>query len=48
MDFNKDLSRISSKIRHELANNETISPLTTQSDNAFGIRRNKECQHRQQ
>ena len=27
MDFTKDLSRISSKIRHELANNETISPL---------------------
>ena len=27
MDFNKDLSRISSNFRHELANNETISHL---------------------
>ena len=35
------LQRISSNFRHEFTNNETISPLTTQSDNAYGIGRNK-------
>ena len=44
MDFIEDFLQFMTLV----CKNKAITPLTTQSDNAFGIGRNKECQHRQQ